>query len=146
MRGRRAAGWGLLALTLLLAGVQILSVPFYAGSRIGGWGAWRLENGRLTIWRRAGGTSESFFIANNTEGLRFMPMAQLWSLREWRVVIPVWMPLVAAGVGGVVLFRRSKDGGPRCRRCGYALAGLASGASCPECGRRAPEGGAGGGD
>lgn len=58
------------------------------------------------------------------------------------LVLPLWMPLAAAGLPAALLLwldRRSRRWAREgaCTKCGYLRAGLATGAACPECGRKA---------
>lgn len=62
------------------------------------------------------------------------------------VWVPLWpLPLIGAGLASVCWFQRrrlTRIG--CCERCGYPLAGLPSGAACPECGGMAGSGATGG--
>ena len=90
--------WGSSALSALLVLLYVANVPFYSGSRIGATGMWRMEHGRLKVERTAGGSTETFYMAANSEGLRFWPEGRWVSMSEWMVNVPVWMPLgVTAG-------------------------------------------------
>ena len=74
----------------------------------------------------------------------------LWSgaWRVWYIGVVLW-PVALAGWGGAGLLwhlgrrdaRRLKAG--LCPTCGYSLAGLGPGLSCPECGERGVGGGGG---
>lgn len=141
---------------LLLIG---LCLPFYAGSTIhaspgagdaqssGAWRAsWRLEHGRLNIRCLPDPVIsvqmyEPFWVAPNSEGLRWAPSGDLNGLRDWSLTIPLWMPLAVlvglAGAGWRGHFSaRRADRAARgmCPACGYDRSGLAADAVCPECG------------
>ncbi len=86
----------------LLLAIQILSMPFYSGAG-GSVGMahmlWRLEHGRLRVTCRESGNPESFYIANNGEGLRWEFEGSLHGWRDWSVNVPLWaMMIPAAGV------------------------------------------------
>jgi len=58
---------------------------------------------------------------------------------EWRVRVPLWMPLVVSlGVTGAAwrleVLARRRDRAGKCAACGYDRAGLKADAVCPECG------------
>lgn len=71
------------------------------------------------------------------------PSAALVSYGAWSgraVFVPLWMVMAAAGpLAGAAWWlharERRRAGAGACVGCGYALAGLAPGAVCPECGR-----------
>jgi hypothetical protein len=56
---------------------------------------------------------------------------------SWQIELPLWLPIVICGLPAgrawVVWTRRKLAN--RCLHCGYSMAGLGSGAVCPECGR-----------
>jgi hypothetical protein len=139
----RFAAWILTCAATLVALLYIASVPFYAGSSIGSRLNWRMEHGRLRIdFRPAGWITQYFFIAINSEGLKFAPEWRFYSAGHWLVVVPLWIPLGPCVLGSAGLFvatrRRSAAGG--CTHCGYDLNGLAAakpGTKCPECGHAA---------
>jgi hypothetical protein len=53
------------------------------------------------------------------------------------IFVPLWIPIVACLVLGLVLRRWPGRPIGVCVKCSYSLAGLPSGAACPECGHRA---------
>lgn len=59
---------------------------------------------------------------------------------QWRVRVPLWLPLIVFGAGTYLVprFWRSRCGN-LCRRCRYDLTGNVSGV-CPECGSTLPDG------
>jgi hypothetical protein len=123
--------------------VYVLNVPFYAGSRIGSIGSWRLEHGRMGL-RWGTRSTESFYVAINSEGLRFRPEARLYSATSGEAHVPLWMPiLLVAGVTGWAWARAGRQAPPAgvCAGCGYSLRSLPAGAPCPECGRADHAGG-----
>lgn len=133
----RVGAWVLAAASALLCGLYVLSVPLYSGSSVGSRMSWRMEHGRLKVeCRPAGRNPESFYIAGNSEGLRFAPDWHVYSAGDWFFNVPLWVPLGACVLGSAGLFfamrKRRRPG--VCARCGYDLSGLAAGARCPECG------------
>lgn len=90
----------LITAALVLA-LWLLNRPFYAGSRIASIGSWRLEHGRLTVnWGRP--STESFYIAINSEPVRWAAEFTSYTPGEWQIVMPLWIPeLMALGLAGV---------------------------------------------
>ncbi len=133
---RRFAYLGVVAclLTVLL---WAANVPFYSG-----WGrahfGWRMEHGRIKVeWSdepRLG--RESFYIAGNSEGLRWWPKWRLYSWTDGYVNVPLWMILIGEiGMTSWLFVRSRRDpSGPDCPKCEYPLRGLENPATCPECG------------
>jgi hypothetical protein len=126
------------ALLICLLTLITLNLPFYAGSTLGPTLSWRLEGARLNIVRRPSQNPEHFYVAINSEPLRWNFAAHYYSTSDWFIRIPLWMPLVA--VATCVIFSwwpapRRLD--PlRCSRCNYSLVDLTPGTPCPECGKK----------
>ncbi len=132
---RRWLAWSGLACTLLFALLWALNVPFYAGSRIGSIGAWRLEHGRFTLSRVPFPSTEAFYIAPNSEGPRFLPDWRFFARSDGSASVPLWIPLaIVAAIMGREWRRPRRTLRGKCPACGYSLRGLAAGAPCPECG------------
>lgn len=138
-RPRRILRWLSATVLALLLALHVLAVPFYAGSTLPVGLSWRFEHARLRVERRPQGTRESFYIALNSEGLRFGPQWRLHSWHSWMINIPLWM-LIAPSLGLTIWsWMPVRDRSPgRCPGCGYSLSGLGTGAPCPECGRAPP--------
>lgn len=140
-RSMRIAAWLLAIAALLVAAVYLANIPLYTGSTIGPRLAWRLEHGRLTVdCKPAPRNPESFYIAPNSEGLRFAPDWHVYGPRNWFFRVPLWLPLSITALASAWLFfltrRRCKAGA--CAHCGYDLKGLpggVAGTTCPECGQ-----------
>jgi|GEM_PF-3347109 len=136
--------WSLaIALALLLV-LHVLCVPFYTGASISPTLHWRLEHARLTVKRTPPRSMEGFFVAHNSEGLRFAPDFHVYGPGDWFVRLPLWLPITLVGSLTSLawtLHLRARRIAARhgCARCGYARAGLATGTPCPECGAPATE-------
>lgn len=138
---RRLARWGGLAATFLLALLYVANLPFYSGSSLGPFFSWRMEHGRLAVERHSADRRESFYVAINSEGMRFAPEWRTYSWSDWRVNIPLWMPLaltIAVSARAWVLWARRPRDPSRCPACRYPRQGLAPHAPCPECGGPPP--------
>jgi len=100
---RRLALSGAIVLGLL----WVLNLPYYSGAGGPQW-RWRMEHGRLKIEHRSEPISpETFYIAPNSEGLRFNPEFDFHG-GDWSVVVPLWIPFVACLVVAV----RGRRAGP----------------------------------
>ncbi|MEK6702911.1 MAG: hypothetical protein AABZ53_11650 [Planctomycetota bacterium] len=118
MRGdskkRRACGrgvvWACATMGLVCLALHVVCLPYYAGSSVGGFLRWRLEHGRLTVKQSQVESHEAFYVANNTEGLRWAPAGRFFDWKEWSVTVPLWMgwgPSLAAVAVSVVRRRKS---------------------------------------
>lgn len=108
------------------------------GSRL----AWRLEHGRLTIKCHPPQNPESFYVAINSEGLRWAWDGTFTGVGDWMLCVPLWAFLAVALGWAVWAWRGKHRSGSsveedRCAACGYVLKGLI-GPVCPECGRQRP--------
>lgn len=131
----RRTRWVAILILLTLVLLYAANVPFYSGSTLGGSLSWRMEHGRLTIDRRPQRNRETFYIAPNSEGLRWSPAWRWHGGWSWMVRIPLWMPLGLSILWSVLAWSRPRprDPEPKCSQCGYPLRGLPDGAPCPEC-------------
>jgi hypothetical protein len=89
----RGLSTGLSATLLLLLA---LNVPFYAGSTPVQGFSWRMESGRVELWRSDTKSPKSFWVAGNTEGLKWAPRVRIHGADDWRVILPLWIPLACA--------------------------------------------------
>jgi hypothetical protein len=141
VKRRRLARWGGLFATVVLALVYLANLPLYAGSSLGPFISWRMEHGRLALERHAAQNPEAFYVAINSEGMRFAPECRVFSWRDWRVNVPLWLPLLLAVAvtsrAWTRWIRRPRDPS-RCPACRYPRAGLAFTIPCPECGNPPP--------
>ncbi len=116
MASRTLATWaasiGLLG-ALLISLLWVLNVPFYSGAGGAHW-RWRMEHGRLRVVHRLEPANpESFYIASNSEGLRFSPEWKFHSRHDWMINVPLWVPWVAcmglAGLGITLARMKARD-------------------------------------
>lgn len=109
-RGTRAVFWSLVTLSVAALMLHAACVPFYAGGPIGRAGspmAWRLEHGRMTVRYFSGGLRETFFVANNTEALRW---GDEWSGGggSWSGTVPLWWVWGSGGALAAGLWWRGR--------------------------------------
>jgi hypothetical protein len=107
VRARRASTGLSVALLLLLAA----NVPFYAGSTPMEGFSWRMESGRLELWRSDTKAPKSFWVAGNTEGLKWVPRVRIHGADDWRLVLPLWIPLLGALAWCAWSWRPPRDAG-----------------------------------
>ncbi len=92
----------LAGIAAVLALLWLLNLPFYSGSKLGAGMSWRMEHGRLTVRRSTSAPStSSFYIANNSEGMRWSPQFRAGDWGHWSVTLPLWIGFVMC-VGGCV--------------------------------------------
>jgi hypothetical protein len=99
-----------ITLAIVLVLLYAANMPFYSGSSVGPHWSWRMEHGRIKIERGASVAHESFYVAINSEGLRFRPEWRFDDLGNWYVNIPLWLPLglvVLVTAGAWIVRRRS---------------------------------------
>ncbi|MHC4956593.1 MAG: hypothetical protein ACYTGZ_22365, partial [Planctomycetota bacterium] len=91
--------WVFMVATGLLLLLYIANLPFYSGAHVGDDYSWRMEHGRLSINRNAQrsprsdsprSARESFYIALNSEGLRWSWEWRSYSEAHWKIAIPLW--------------------------------------------------------
>jgi hypothetical protein len=92
-----------------------------------------MEHGRLKIKVSSVSHTENFYIAPNSEGLRFSPEWHFYGWGDWDINVPLWAPLLLCLVWAADAWRGERM--PGACRCGYQLEGLAAQGRCPECGR-----------
>ncbi|MCX5691636.1 MAG: hypothetical protein NTV94_17900 [Planctomycetota bacterium] len=102
----------LIALASLLILLNILCLPLYSGASISPRFHWRLEHGRLTLRATPPFNTETFYIALNSEGLRFIPEAQFNTPSDWSLTVPLWIPALACITGALLLRRGSCNNSP----------------------------------
>lgn len=130
---RRWMRWPAAALSGVFLLAYAANVPFYAGSGLGSYAAWRMEHGRLRVTMQPSPRRESFWLAANAEGLRFRPEWRLSALDDWMVNVPLWAPLLVTAGVAVRGFTAPRYGAGRCSKCGYEVGDQER---CPECGKR----------
>jgi hypothetical protein len=120
---------------VVLSMLFVANLPFYSGSTIGRNLAWRLEHGRLTLRARPGQNPESFYLAVNSEGLRWACEFRYAAASDWLICVPLWMPVLLCWTWAVSAWWPVRPRPGVCPTCGYSLVNLPSSAPCPECGR-----------
>jgi len=84
----------------------LLNIPFYSGASIGSHFHWRLEHGRMTLRATSASHHENFYVAINSETLRWFPEGRLSRWNDWEVAIPLWIPSVLCGAWWIASHRR----------------------------------------
>ncbi|HMN40458.1 MAG TPA: hypothetical protein PKE29_06395 [Phycisphaerales bacterium] len=140
-RSRRLAN-ALLLVALVSGAAMLISIRLVVGVEIGRHRAALIGAGTIA-WGWADGSAEHLvpqtqrlgpvFIDRNDDGPEWWFVSESAGSEGVRAV-PLWMLVVGAGVPGAVLAWRSRFIRGHCRWCRYDLAGLAPGATCPECG------------
>jgi hypothetical protein len=100
---------------------------------------WRMEHGRIAVWRSAAPLNpELFYVDVNSEGIRWGFEWEYGGMGDWRVVVPLWA-LLAPSLGAAkwTWLPRRRGAAGVCARCGYDVSTLPAGSVCPECGRGA---------
>ncbi len=161
-RKRRVAGWTLLLLGLLVAGVWGSSCRWYVQRARKGWDATYTRGELFVIWTSEG--DEHFgsigWNSPSERGLRWKAdfreylghdfareardcwvasygttgHARAWHIVLWPLPLLLWTPAALLLRSGILARRRANTG--MCAKCGYSLAGLVADAKCPECGRQ----------
>ncbi|MFT7463515.1 MAG: hypothetical protein ACI9EF_001859 [Pseudohongiellaceae bacterium] len=83
--------------TLGIVCVLLLNTVVYAGASLGNF-RWRLEHGRLLLQvaQNIGLSPEAFFVAPNSEPLRFTINGDWSGMSSWWIALPLWVPFVFA--------------------------------------------------
>lgn len=153
---RRAAGWTLLVLGLLVAGLWVAS-GWWSFEELRGTTHLKIARGDVIVVRYGGDGG----VINPGPWARLQMWRHLlhttlppapttsWNLRtrvwetggtgEWAIELSfwplpflLWIPTALFLRSGILARRRANTG--MCGKCGYSLAGLAHGTACPECG------------
>jgi hypothetical protein len=135
LRTRAFNRYPALLLTILLLTLFLANLPFYSGSTLGPTLSWRMEHARLTIQRRPSQNPESFYIAPNSEGLRWGWDFHYNAPKDWFIRVPLWTPILLSLAWTIYAWFPRRRGSDTCRECGYSLLNLAPDLPCPECGR-----------
>lgn len=96
-------------LLLLLAA----NLPFDAGATPVGGFSRRMEPGRLELVRSDTHSPQSFWLAGNTEGLKWAPRTRLGGRNQWRVHLPLWIPLAGSLAWCAWSWRAPRGGRPQ---------------------------------
>ena len=98
-----ARGCFALAATALL--LYPVNLAVYSGWGGGGL-TWRLEHGRLRITCSEREVRQTFYVAPNSEALRFAPEGRWHGIGDWEVQVPLWSAALTALTAGALLARR----------------------------------------
>ena len=102
---RRGARRGCLVLAALLLLLYPINAAVYSGWGGGGVSC-RLEHGRLRVTRSDREVRETFYIAGNSEPLRFTPEWRRRGPGDWELQVPLWLPAAAAIAAALALRAR----------------------------------------
>ncbi|MFT3686639.1 MAG: hypothetical protein QM783_17260 [Phycisphaerales bacterium] len=163
-RKRRAAGWTLLVLGVLVAGVWAAS-GWWRASRIAGWYAAHIQNGVVCReqfgpfvpgkypdprpwrfspiedypgtwkWRATYGFAAQVDWSFGVASQEDLGGVKVVTFVLWPIPLLLWTPAALFLRSGTLARRRANKGA--CPKCGYSLAGIVEGSLCPECGRGA---------
>ncbi len=132
-RTRRVLKWLGLGLNLLLIAAFFVSLKFSVGVSYGGCSG---AAGYGCIFLTAGGNPAPFMYRT-----RDLVRPEMWTKQpvfstrwnRYSLIMPIWIPLLAAAIVTVWLWRSDRKFKSGCVECGYDLTGNISGV-CPECG------------
>lgn len=97
-----------------------LNIPLYAGGSIDGFRL-RMEHGRILAQRSDAISAKAPWIDVNTEGLRWRPGYTIHSPDDWRVLVPLWIPLGVAMAEAWWLGRKRRSAKQQAAAQGPAL-------------------------
>lgn len=154
-RLRRAAKWAGVVLLVICLGVwaaalgwQVVRIHNEDGARLLSVGlirgcldvAFSVGPPRPAQWssdpQGVGWSARRRGVFPESDSLRWWPTS-LWAKPDdivW-VAVPLWMPVALLAIPTAALWYRDRRSRPGHCPCGYSLAGLATGAMCPECGK-----------
>jgi hypothetical protein len=97
----------LMACAAAIALLWLLNIPFYSGASVGEHTSWRLEHGRVTVRRTEfARRPRHFYVAPNSEGLRWSAEFRSFSSGAWSVALPLWWLILPCVVGAGWIERR----------------------------------------
>jgi hypothetical protein len=96
-----AVRWISTGAALLVLVLWIANLPFYAGAPVGDHYKWRMEHGRVRVtrWADPPQRKQTFYVAANSEGLRWSWEWRRYGEGSWSLTVPLWAPfLLFAGI------------------------------------------------